>query len=67
MIKLRIRYTDDAITDLDVIFSYIGDDSRETAIKMLDKLEKAIFKIAEMPRIGAVLETTSISIVQSGY
>ena len=67
MSKHKIRYTAAAVDDLDGIFSYISDDDRIAAVKMLDKIEAAILKLGDMPRLGAVLPTNELSLVESGY
>ena len=65
--KHKIRYTAAAVDDLDGIFSYISDDDRVAAVKMLDRIEAAILKLGDMPRLGAVLPTNELSLVESGY
>ena len=65
--KHNIRYTAAAVDDLDGIFSYISEDDRAAALKMLDRIEGAILKLGEMPRLGAVLPTNELSLVESGY
>lgn len=67
MTKHRIRYTRDAVDDLDSIFDYISEDNREAALGMLERLENSILKLAENPRIGAVLPTNDLSLVEPGY
>ena len=65
--NLRIRYTRDAVDDLDSIFDYISDDNRKAALDMLERIENAIMKLADHPRIGAVLPTDDLSLVEPGY
>ena len=65
--KLRIRYTRDAVDDLDSIFDYISDDNRTAALDMLERIESAIMKLADNPRMGAVLPTGDLSLVETGY
>jgi toxin ParE1/3/4 len=65
--KYRIRYTRDAVDDLDSIFDYISDDNRKAAVDMLERLERAILKLADNPRLGAVLPTDDLSLVEPGY
>lgn len=65
--RYRIRYTRDAVDDLDSIFDYISDDNRKAALDTLERLENAITKLADNPRIGAILPTDDLSLVESGY
>lgn len=65
--RLRIRYTRDAIDDLDSIFGYISDDNRKAALDMLERIEQAILRLADNPRMGAVLPTDDLSLVEPGY
>ncbi|MCP3960281.1 MAG: type II toxin-antitoxin system RelE/ParE family toxin [bacterium] len=45
-----------ASRDLDEIWEYIAEDSFDAADRWLDKLEKAIQLLAEMPAIGHIRE-----------
>lgn len=65
--KLRIRYTRDAVDDLDSIFDYISEDNRKAALDMLERIENAILKLADNPRLGMVLPTDDLSLVEPGY
>ncbi len=65
--KYRVRYTRDAVDDLDSIFDYIVDDNRQAAVEMLNSIEAAILRLADNPRIGAVLPTDDLSLVEPGY
>ncbi len=67
MTKLRILYTQDAVDDLDSIFDYISEDKRTIAAKMLERIEKSIDNLAENPRMGTVLPTNDLSLVEPGY
>lgn len=67
MTKLRIRYTQDAVDDLDSIFDYISEDKRTAATNMLEQIENSILKLAENPRMGTVLPTNELSLVEPGY
>ena len=67
MAKHRIRYTRDAVDDLDSIFDYISEDNRKAALDMLERIESSIMKLADNPRIGMVLPTDDLSLVEPGY
>lgn len=67
MTKCRIRYTRDAVDDLDSIFDYISEDNRRAAVRMLERIESAILRLADNPRLGAVLPTNELSLVKPGY
>jgi len=67
MTKLRILYTQDAVDDLDSIFDYISQDKQTAAAKLLEKIENSILKLAENPRMGTVLPTNDLSLVEPGY
>lgn len=65
--KLRILYTQDAIDDLDSIFDYISKDKRRAAANLLEQIESSILKLADNPRMGTVLPTNDLSLVEPGY
>ncbi|MDP3486671.1 MAG: type II toxin-antitoxin system RelE/ParE family toxin [Bacillota bacterium] len=67
MAKHRIRYSQDAMDDLDSIFDYISEDNRSAAAGLLKRLEESILQLADNPRIGAVLPTNELSLVEPGY
>jgi len=67
MTKLRILYTQDAVDDLDSIFDYISQDKRTAAVNLLEKIENSILKLADNPRMGTVLPTNDMSLVEPGY
>jgi len=67
MSRIRIRYTRDAVDDLDSIFDYIADDNRKAAAKLLERIEHSILKLADNPRLGSVLPTNDLSLVEPGY
>lgn len=67
MAKYRIRYTRDAVDDLDSIFDYISEDHRDAAAGMLERIENTILNLADNPRMGAVLPTNDLSLVEPGY
>ena len=67
MAEYAIRYTQDAVDDLDSIFDYITEDNREAAIAMLEKIENAVLRLKDAPRLGAVLPVDEHSIVETGY
>lgn len=60
MAKRTVRYTDLAIDDLDIIFSYISEDNRTAAQNMAEKLEKRILMLADNPRMGATLPSSEL-------
>jgi toxin ParE1/3/4 len=56
MAEIRlIRYTPAAVDDIDAIFAFISEDNRSAAMKMADRIENAILKLAANPRLGSVL------------
>jgi addiction module RelE/StbE family toxin len=67
MKKLKIRYTQDAVDDLDSIFDYISEDKRTAAGHMLEQIENSILQLADNPRMGTVLPTNELSLVEPGY
>jgi len=67
MKKLSIRYTQDAVNDLDSIFDYISDDKRLAAAKLLRQIEEAIMTLADNPRMGSVVPSDDLSLVEPGY
>lgn len=67
MAKYRVRYSWHAVDDLDSIFDYISEDNRKAAIRLLDRIENAILRLARNPRLGAVLQTNDLSLVVPGY
>ena len=67
MSKYQIRYTEITVEDLDLIFNYIFADNRNAALKMLERFKTAIERLADMPRLGGVLFTNDLSLVERGY
>jgi toxin ParE1/3/4 len=67
MTKHRISYTRDAVDDLDSIFDYISEDNRVAAANMLGRIERSILKLADNPRMGSVLPTSDLSLIEPGY
>ena len=67
MTKYRISYTRDAVDDLDSIFDYISEDQRVAATNMLGRIERSILRLADTPRMGSVLPTNDLSIIEPGY
>ncbi len=67
MLNYKIRYTRDAVDDLDSIFDYISEDNRVAATNMLGRIERAILKLADNPRMGSVLVTNDLSLIEPGY
>ena len=53
--RYELRYTWDAVNDLDSIFAYISDDNRSAATAILDRIEYTLLLLQDNPRIGAVL------------
>ena len=65
--KYVIKYVDEAVNDLDSIFSYISNKNIPAALSMLDEIESRILRLQMNPRLGVVLPTDNLSIVKSGY
>ncbi|MDD2215688.1 MAG: type II toxin-antitoxin system RelE/ParE family toxin [Eubacteriales bacterium] len=42
MARLKIRYTRDAVDDLDSIFDYIAEDNRKDTARLLERIENSI-------------------------
>ena len=62
-----IRYTQDAIDDLDVIFDYIALENQTAALNMLGEIDQRISQLKQQPRLGAAVPTSDFSIVRHGY
>lgn len=67
MTKYRVRYSWHAVDDLDSIFDYISDENRAAAVRLLERIEDAMLRLAHNPRLGAVLQTNDLSLVEPGY
>lgn len=67
MTKLRLLYTKDAVDDLDSIFDYISENNRVAAANMLERIERSILTLTDNPRMGTVLPTNDLSLVEAGY
>ena len=67
MADFRIRYTQQAMDDLDAIFDYICLDNPDAARKMLHAFRTGIEKLASTPYLGAALRTDSPIMISSGY
>jgi toxin ParE1/3/4 len=66
-VRCKIRYTWDAVNDLDSIFDYISEDNKNAAAKMLARIEKAILSLSGNPRIGTVVSADEFSLIEPGY
>jgi toxin ParE1/3/4 len=49
---MRLRYERGALADLDEIFSYIANDNREAAARLVARIEQMAVRIAEQPYLG---------------
>ena len=67
MADFRIRYTQQAMDDLDAIFDYICLDNPDAARKMLQAFRTGIEKLTATPYLGAALRTDSPMMISSGY
>ena len=67
MAEYRIRYTQQAIDDLDAIFDYICLDDPDAARNNLNKFKSSIEKLAATPYHGAALRTDSTVMIAAGY
>lgn len=67
MAEYRIRYTQQAIDDLDAIFDYICLDDPDAARNNLNKFKSSIEKLAATPYHGAALRTDSAVMIAAGY
>ena len=67
MHKHSIRYTQQAVDDIDVIFDYIALDNHDAALKMLEEFENCISRLAQTPYIGAAIRTDEQAIITPGY
>ncbi|MGN0746351.1 MAG: type II toxin-antitoxin system RelE/ParE family toxin [Aristaeellaceae bacterium] len=67
MADFRIRYTQQAMDDLDAIFDYICLDNPNAARKMLQDFRTGIEKLAATPYLGAALRSDSPMMISSGY
>lgn len=67
MPDLPIRYTQDAMDDLDTIFDYIALEDPAAALRMLDAIDRRISRLAGQPRMGAAVASNDLSVVRPGY
>ena len=67
MAEYRIRYTQQAVDDLDAIFDYICLDDPDAARNNLNKFKSSIEKLAAKPYHGAALRTDSAVMIAAGY
>ncbi len=67
MSKCRIRYTQQAVDDMDAIFDYIVLENQDAARKMLSEFAKGIEGLAESPYIGAAIRTDEPVMITAGY
>ncbi len=65
--KFEILYTPIAVDDMDEIFSYITADNYEAAKNLLHKIEKAVCKLADFPKMGAVLPEDDYPLTKYRY
>lgn len=67
MSKHRIRYTQQAVDDMDAIFDYIAIENREAAGKLLQAFDESILRLADAPYIGSALPSDDFSSLADGY
>lgn len=57
----QLRYSDTANRDLETIFNYIAEDSRQTAVVYLGKMEECILKLRDFPEPGHMCRYPELS------
>lgn len=67
MSKHRIRYTQQAVDDMDAIFDYIAIANRDAAAKLLRAFDESISRLAETPYIGSALPANETAMIANGY
>lgn len=67
MSKYRIRYTQQAVDDMDAIFDYIVLENRDAAHRMLAEFERSVNRLADSPYIGAAIRTDEPMMIKPGY
>lgn len=63
----RIVLSEMAYYDIDIIFSYISQDSKEAAAKLRVKIYENIKKLLDFPEMGAVIPEEDAPGAQRGY
>jgi len=58
---MALRYTEDAIKDLDDILDFIADDSSERALAFVAKIKSKIELLADFPALGVSCQGKGIS------
>jgi toxin ParE1/3/4 len=67
---LNIRFTQNALADLDVIFEYISSDDADAAKRVIARILQAVAMLEGFPllgRVGRVAETRELPIVRLPY
>lgn len=67
MDEYRIRYTQQAVDDLDAIFDYICLENPDAAKKMLQAFQTSISRLASAPYLGAAMRTDEPMMIAAGY
>lgn len=67
MADVRIRYTRQAVDDLDAIFDYVCLENPVAAEKLLSAFDSSIRRLKSNPYIGAALRTDEPMFVVHGY
>ncbi|QNO15850.1 type II toxin-antitoxin system RelE/ParE family toxin [Alkalicella caledoniensis] len=65
--RSKLLYTPTATNDIEELFSYISEDSIDSALKLLDNIDDSIRKLLEFPYMGSMLSEDDYSLVNSGY
>ena len=55
---MKVRYERGAVNDLEEIFAYVATDNRVAAARLVARIENAVKRIAENPRIGETTRKT---------
>ncbi len=67
MSNYRIRYTQQAIDDMDAVFDYIMTDNQNAALDMLAAFDQSISRLTHSPFIGAAIRTDEPMLIAPGY
>lgn len=67
MAKCRLRYIQDAIDDLDAIFSCIAIEDQDAALQMPERFDASISRLADAPHIEVALSAGESALIDEGH
>lgn len=63
---MKVRFSSDALADLDQIFSYIAADNVTAAAAVVERVEQSVGRLADFPNLGHPTEYPGMRVLPLG-